>query len=135
MRARRRELALFAAVGLACTAVYAVLFAAVRHEVGPLYANGLALTLTMGLNFAANRWLTFRARGRSVRTEAAQYAAVYLLGLAASTLALDVAIAALDPSRLMETPLAVACGAVATLIRFVLLSTWVFPGEPGAARA
>ena len=125
-----RELAAFAAVGVACTLAYAALYAALRSETGPVAANTAALAITMALNFAANRWLTFRTRCRSLRTEAVQYLAVYLLGLATSTLLLDFAINTLQPSRSHATPVAVLCGIVATLVPFVLLSTWVFPGRP-----
>jgi hypothetical protein len=57
----------------------------------------------------------------------AGYLVVYLAGLAASSTTLFVALHAFShPGSLLETLLALASGALATLVRFVLLSRWVF---------
>ena len=138
IRSNGRRLACFGAIGLVCTAVFVVIFSVARANVGPITANAVALSLSMALNFAANRWITFRARRQALRLEAVQYLAVYVLGLTLSSLILKAALAAGDPGRAAETVIAVLSGGASTLVRFILLSAWVFPnrdGVRGAARA
>jgi len=121
------QLAIFASIGAVSTAAYALLYNLVRGGLEPLPANAVALGITMIFNFAANRQVTFgRARG-GLGVHASGYAAVYFIGLAASTLALDAALRVItEPSRAGETMLAIAAGTVATLVRFVGLKRWVF---------
>lgn len=122
----------FAAVGLACTVAFALLFTLLRRFLVPLEANLVAMSATMGLNFAANRRFTFRAQSGSVAGHAAGYVAVYLLGLGASSGVLHVSLLLLHPpAGAGETLLALASGIVATVVRFVLLSIWVFRAPAG----
>ena len=122
------ELGSFVAVGLACTAAYALLYTLLRTETTDLVANALALLLTMGANFEANRRFTFTASTGSRRRQIAGYAAAYAIGLGASSLALVVLLAALGhPGGVENTATALAAGLVATVIRFVLMRRWVFP--------
>ncbi|MCA9831477.1 MAG: GtrA family protein [Dehalococcoidia bacterium] len=137
-----QRLATFAAIGAASTAAFVVLYAALREITAPLPANAFALTLTMGANFLANRRYTFQVRGGSLFVHALQYGVAYGLGLAASTLVLAIGIGlAGEPGRTVETAIALASGLVATVIRYVLLSAWVFRKPdltripvPGASR-
>ena len=129
-----RRFASFAVVGAISTAAFVALYALARTIVGPLAANFIALSLTMLFNFAANRKYTFQTAQGAWPVQGAQYLAVYLLGLGASSGALHVSLTMVsEPPRAIETLLAVAAGAVATVIRFVLLSIWVF--RPAPARA
>ncbi|MGD9933479.1 MAG: GtrA family protein [Dehalococcoidia bacterium] len=122
-----RRVLTFAAIGSASTAAFALLYAALREVAPPLVANALALVLTMGTNFLANRRYTFQVRGGSLLTHAIQYVVAYGLGLGGSTLALAIGLAiAQDPGRISETGIALAAGLVATVTRYVLLSVWVF---------
>src|SRR4051812_17825269 len=59
------QLLRFAAVGVASTAAYALLYLMLRAPAGPFTANALALLLTAVANTAANRRLTFGVRGSS----------------------------------------------------------------------
>ena len=122
------QLRSFAAIGIACTAAFAFLYAGLRDAGVPsLAANSLALATTMGINFTANRHLTFAAAGGDLRRQLASYALAYLLGLAASSAALTTALALLGhPSGPFDTAAAVAAGFVATAVRFVLMRSWVF---------
>jgi hypothetical protein len=85
---RSAELGSFVAVGLACTAAYALLYSLLRSQMTDLTANAVALLLTMGANFEANRRFTFKASTGSRRRQVAGYAAAYAVGLAASSIAL-----------------------------------------------
>jgi putative flippase GtrA len=129
------QLRSFAAIGIACTAAFALLYAGLRDAgVSALAANALALASTMGINFWANRRVTFDAGGGDLARQLAGYAVAYLLGLAASTvalLALDELLA--DPHGALDAMAAVAAGVVATAVRFVLMRAWVFADRPRAA--
>jgi putative flippase GtrA len=127
---RAAELASFVAVGVACTAAYAVIYTLLRGGVSALEANAIALLLTMAANFEANRRFTFRATRQSRARQIAGYVPAYAIGLAASSLVL---VGLLDllghPEGLENTAVALAAGLAATVVRFVLMRRWVFPGD------
>lgn len=126
---RGAKLLSFAVIGVICTAAFTVIYAGLRHVTGPMGANVGALTATIGVNFAANRRLTFRAHGGPLLTQAAGYGLVYVFGLGASSAALW---AALDvfhhPTGTVELALALASSALATVVRYLMLDRWVFRG-------
>lgn len=130
-----RQLRSFAAIGIACTAAFALLYAGLRDAGMPaLAANALALAATVGINFTANRRLTFAAAHGDVRRQLASYSLAYLLGLAASSAALSALLSLLGhPRGPLDTAAAVAAGFVATAVRFVLMRTWVFAEQPRTA--
>lgn len=128
---RRRDdatkLATFAAIGVVCTVAFALLFSALRHVTGPIGSNIGAYTATVGLNFTANRRLTFRAQDGDLKTQAAGYGAVYLFGLGASSVALWAALELFGhPAGRAELVLALAAGVFATVLRYLMLNRWVF---------
>lgn len=128
-----RKLTTFALIGVTCTVAFACIFSALRHVTGPLGANFGALTATAGLNFAANRRLTFGVRGGSLAAQATGYGAVYLFGLVASSAVLWAALETFDhPEGRFELLLALGASAVATVLRYLMLNRWVFP-EPARA--
>ena len=120
-----RELASFAAVGMVCTLLFALAYDAARTWLPPLAANCLALTATAGLNFAANRWLTFRGRGAGLLHDAWQYTVCYVAGLGASSLALALLLE-VHASPSFELFAALAASGLATVIRYLSLSLWVY---------
>jgi putative flippase GtrA len=113
----------FAAVGLASTLVYLVLYLLLRTGMGSFTANALALLVTAVANTAANRRLTF---GITTRTDAVKHQfqglAVFLLALLMTTVSLAV-LHAVDgrPARLVEATVLVLANLVATAVRFALL--------------
>ncbi|MCK6565243.1 MAG: GtrA family protein [Dehalococcoidia bacterium] len=127
IRGGARSFLSFALIGAACTVAFIGLYALGRVYLDPLAANIVALTLTMTFNFGANRRFTFEPNGDPLALQSARYGAAYLLGLGASTLTLHLALSLVhEPRRLIETFLAVGSGGVATVIRFALMSAWVF---------
>jgi putative flippase GtrA len=121
------QLARFASIGIVSTIVFAVLFVALAGPLGRYGADVVALMLCSLANTAANRRLTFSLRGRSER------ARHYLAGvvLAALPLALTLvallALASIGTTSLVTALFALtAINGVATVMRFVLLRTWVF---------
>ena len=128
------RVARFAAVGLASTLAYALLFLALRGALGPGGANALALALTAVGNTAANRHVTFGVRGRAgLLRHHAMGAVVYLITLGLTAGALDV-LHGLAPGapRAVEVAVLVAAGFAATVTRYVALKTRVFAARPAA---
>jgi putative flippase GtrA len=117
----------FAAIGVMSTLAYAALYALLRGVTDAPLANGLALTATALGNTAANRRLTFGVRGsRSLARD-------HLAGLAALAVALSVTtpaaalLGALAPGagRPIELVVLVGANALATVVRFFLLRSWI----------
>jgi glycosyltransferase involved in cell wall biosynthesis len=128
------ELSRFAAVGVASTLLYLLLFLALRGAVAPLLANALALALSAVANTAANRRFTFGRRGREgLVTHHFQGLVVFGFCLGLTTLALA-ALGALAPgaSQAVELAVLVLANAGATLLRYWLLRLWVFGPRAGA---
>jgi 4-amino-4-deoxy-L-arabinose transferase-like glycosyltransferase/putative flippase GtrA len=122
------QLRSFAFIGLLCTGAYALLYTALRHTgLGALSANALALTATMGVNFAANRRYSFKASHGPLATQLASYTVAYLIGLGASSVALALLLALLGhPAGAVDTAVALTAGLVATGVRYALMRNWVF---------
>jgi glycosyltransferase involved in cell wall biosynthesis len=111
----------FAAVGVASTLAYALLYLLLRVALPPTAANGLALAVTAVANTAANRRLTFGVRGRrNLLRQHALGALVFLLTLGLTSGAIAV-LGALDPhpSRALEAAVLVVASACATITRFI----------------
>jgi glycosyltransferase involved in cell wall biosynthesis len=118
----------FAIIGVLSTVVYALLYLLLRSPLGPDGANAAALALTAVANTQANRYFTFRQRGRDglLRQHAAG-ALVYLLALGMTAGAFDLLVALNPhPARAVEVTVLVAASLLATVTRYVALKTWVF---------
>ncbi len=118
----------FAAVGVACTLAFALLYLILHPALGAVAANVVALAVTAIANTAANRAFTFRVRGPAdLGRHHARGFVVFLLTVALSTGALGV-LHGLDPTPARGIELAVLIGAslVATVTRYVAMRTWVF---------
>ncbi|SCL28782.1 dolichyl-phosphate beta-glucosyltransferase [Micromonospora inyonensis] len=118
-----RQLARFAAVGVASTLAYLVIFMLARGTLGAQPANLLALLLTAVANTAANRRLTFGISGRRhAGRHHLQGLAAFALGLAltSGSLATLHAVTA-APARPVELVVLIAANLAATVLRFVLL--------------
>jgi putative flippase GtrA len=130
------QLLRFAAVGVASTLAYLVLYAILRTGVGPQWANLVALLVTAVANTAANRRLTFGVRGsdRAFKHQA-QGLVVFAvgLGLTSGSLALLDALST-HPHKAVELAVLVVANLVATGVRFLMMRIWVFRAAR-AARA
>jgi glycosyltransferase involved in cell wall biosynthesis/putative flippase GtrA len=118
----------FAAIGVACTLTYLLLYALLRGSLGAFGANLVALVMTAVANTAANRRLTFGVRGRDgAATHQFQGLVVFGLGLALTSGALA-ALGAWWPgaSQLAEMAVLVAANALSTVLRFVAFRAWIF---------
>ena len=124
-----RQLVRFAAIGVASTLAYLALFLLLRGPFGAQGANLTALLLTAVVNTAANRRLTFGVRGATDRfRHQLQGLVVLAIGLALTSSALWLLhTAAPDASRTVEVLALVAANVAATLVRFLLFRSWVFP--------
>jgi len=132
------QLTRFVAVGLASTGAYALLYLLLQEVTGAQAANFLALFVTAVANTALNRRLTFGVRGREgAGRHQAQGLFVFLLGWAltsGSLLALHSS--APDATRGVELAVLTAANLASTVLRFLLLRSWVFRNRrdhrPGA---
>ncbi|MCP2169012.1 Glycosyltransferases involved in cell wall biogenesis [Goodfellowiella coeruleoviolacea] len=122
-----RQLVRFAAIGLASTAAYLLVFAVLRTGLGAQAANLLALLVTGVANTAANRRFTFGVRGRrGAGRHQFEGLLVFALGLALTSGSLALLTAASTPGRLTEIAVLVLANLAATVLRFLLLRGWVF---------
>jgi len=124
------ELMSFGTIGAICTLLFLLIYDVARPWLPPLGANVLALTSTAGLNFAANRWLTFRTRSGRLLNQALQYFVFYAVGLGASSLALfSFLMLWSQPPHSVELVAALASSGLATAVRYVAMTVWVFPQD------
>ncbi len=123
------QLIAFAGVGVATTALFAILFLLLTGPgaMGPVAADVLALALAAGANTAANRRVTFARRGRQGRRRH------YWAALAVAALPLVFGLAALAAaggagvsSVAADLALLTAVNGIAAVGRFLLLRRWVF---------
>jgi putative flippase GtrA len=124
-----------AAIGLASTLAYLVLFLLLRNWAGAQVSNLLALLVTAVANLAANRRLTFGVRGhRNVVRQQLQGLVVFAVGLGVTSGSLALLRCA-SPAyhRSAEVAVLVVANLVATVVRFLLLRAWVFRASDGAA--
>ncbi len=124
----------FLAIGILSTVAYALLYLLLRSVFPAQAANALALLATAVANTAANRRFTFAIRDGAHRLRhQLQGLAVFglALGLTASSL-LVLHVADPHPSRAAELTVLVVANLVATILRFVLLRSWVFRARRAA---
>ncbi|MCW2965354.1 MAG: sugar translocase [Actinomycetia bacterium] len=129
-----RQVARFAAIGVASTLAYAALFVLLRFAMPAQAASALALLVTAIGNTAANRRLTFAIRGSSgVVRHQLQGLLVFGLALALTSGALATLHAlSPHPSRTLELGVLTSANLVATVLRFVLFRGWVFRARRSA---
>jgi putative flippase GtrA len=124
-----RELLTFAAIGVVSTAAYALLFLVIRDVTDAATANAAALVITAVGNTAANRRLTFgvygTGRAAMVRDQVGGLAAL-AVALAITTASVRVLGAVVpDAGRLAELSILVAANVLSTVVRFLVLRTWI----------
>jgi glycosyltransferase involved in cell wall biosynthesis len=124
------RVARFAAIGLASTLAYALIYLGLRGTLSAAMANAIALAVTAVANTAANRRLTFGVRGRhGLVRQHVLGAVVFALTLALTSAALAVLHGvAPGASHAVEAVGLVAASVCATVTRYVALRTWVFAG-------
>ncbi|MET0493669.1 MAG: bifunctional glycosyltransferase family 2/GtrA family protein [Actinoplanes sp.] len=132
------QLLRFAAVGVASTLAYLLLYALLRNGMGPQAANLVALLVTAVANTAANRRLTFRVRGNDgAWKHQAQGLVVFAVGLGLTSGSLALVHGLSNPSTAVELGVLVVANLVATGVRFLLMRIWVFRAArtPATAQA
>ncbi|PXY22061.1 bifunctional glycosyltransferase family 2/GtrA family protein [Prauserella flavalba] len=121
------QLVRFAAVGVASTLAYLLLFLLLRLGMSAQPANLLALLVTAVGNTTANRRLTFGIRGtRGAGRHQFEGLVVFGLGLALTSGSLALLHALTAPGVALELAVLVGANLAATVLRFLLLRGWVF---------
>jgi glycosyltransferase involved in cell wall biosynthesis len=118
----------FAAVGIASTIAYALLYLVFQLALSGQLANFLALLVTAIANITANRRFTFGVRGRRgvVRH---QFQGLIVFGIAWGITSGSLALLHLmrpDASSVLSLAVLTAANLLATLVRFLLFRLWVF---------
>ncbi|GAA4390822.1 hypothetical protein GCM10023088_67220 [Actinomadura verrucosospora] len=132
-----RHLSAFAVIGALCTVAWLLLYLVFRTVMPSLAANALSLVVTTVANTAANRRYTFGVVGsEGALRHQIEGGVVFLIGLGLSSAGLGL-VHLLAPSapRAVEVGAMLVSYAVATVVRFVLLSGWVFHPRRHAAPA
>jgi putative flippase GtrA len=125
----------FAAVGIASTIAYALLYLLFQLALPGQLANFVALLVTAIANITANRRFTFGVRGRRgvVRH---QFQGLIVFGIAWGITSGSLALLHVlrpDASSLLSLAVLTAANLLATLVRFVLFRGWVFRRQRQAA--
>ena len=126
-RALLTQLLTFGVIGVGSTIAYAILYLLLRTHAHAQIANALALFVTAVGNTLINRRFTFGVRER--RGIAGDLIAGFVaLGLALLITSAAVAIlgvVAPSAGRVVEIAVLTAANVLATLMRFVVLRTWI----------
>ncbi|MFC4056923.1 glycosyltransferase [Planomonospora corallina] len=123
-----RQLPSFALIGVVSTLAHLLLFVLLRTVMPAVAANGLALLVTAVANTAANRRFTFGVTGRAgALRHQIEGGLAFLIGLTLSSGGLALLdLLAPEASPVAEVAAVIAANALATLVRFLLLRSWVF---------
>jgi putative flippase GtrA len=122
-----RQVRSFVVIGVVSTLAYVILYSLLRGVTGPALANGLALVATAIANTAANRRLTFEVRSRDGLARdhvAGLIAFAVALGITTLSIALLGRLAP-NSGRTVELAVLVVANGLATVVRFVLLRSWI----------
>ncbi|OPG03402.1 bifunctional glycosyltransferase family 2/GtrA family protein [Microbispora sp. GKU 823] len=121
----RTQIPTFAVIGAISTVAHLALFWLLRSVLPPVAANAIALFVTAVANTAANRRFTFGVRGRA---GALRHHLGGLVAFVAGLALTSGGLAALPggASRAAELAAVIVASGLATLLRFLLLRSWVF---------
>ncbi|MEV4458180.1 bifunctional glycosyltransferase family 2/GtrA family protein [Microbispora sp. NPDC049633] len=121
----RTQIPAFAVIGAISTPAHLALFWTLRSVLHPVAANAIALFVTAVANTAANRRFTFGVRGRA---GALRHHLGGLVAFVAGLALTSGGLAALPggASRAAELAAVIVANGLATLLRFLLLRSWVF---------
>lgn len=120
----------FAAIGIASTLAYLLVFSLLRNGFGAQWANLLALLVTAVGNTAANRRFTFGMRGNAgAGRHHLEGLVVFGLGLGLTSGSLALLHTLADAGRAVEIVVLIAANLAATVLRFLLLRNWVFRAD------
>jgi glycosyltransferase involved in cell wall biosynthesis/putative flippase GtrA len=122
------QLAVFGAIGAVSTLAYLLIFSALSAPLGSQAANFLALSITAVGNTAANRRFTFGIRGKADRARHhGEGLIVFGMALLITSGSLASVHTLVNPApHWLELGVLVAANLAATVLRFILLRTWVF---------
>ena len=126
-RALLTQLVTFGVIGVGSTIAYAILYLLLRTHAHAQIANALALFVTAVGNTLINRRFTFgvRARRGIAGDLIAGFVALGLALLITSAAVAILGVVAPSAGRVVEIAVLTAANVLATLMRFVVLRTWI----------
>jgi putative flippase GtrA len=133
-----RQLPVFAVIGVISTLAQLAGYLLLRlMHLLPLGANAISLFITAMANTAANRRFTFGVTGSAnALRQQAEGGVAFVIGLALSSGGLALLhVLAPGASQAVELVTLVAANGLATLVRFLLLRSWVFHPRRAGPRA
>lgn len=129
------QFVIFSIIGTVATAVYLLGFNLLRDAgLGAFGANALSVVVSTALAFVANRRFTFPgARERRALPQSLEFFFVVFVTILLSSLALWLLFRLwTDPGRLAENVALLASTGAMFVVRFVVMSRWVF--DPARAK-
>ena len=131
----RMQVLMFGVVGVGSTLAYALLYLWLRQGSSAQVANLLALVVTAVANTAANRRFTFGVRGRGGRAKhQLQGLVIFAAGLGVTSGTLWLVDRIGSDHHAVEVVALTAANLFVTVMRFVLMRTWVFVPRRVSAR-
>lgn len=126
-RALLTQLVTFGVIGVGSTIAYAILYLLLRTSAHAQVANAIALLVTAVGNTLINRRFTFGVRERRGITGdlIAGFVALGLALLITSSAVAILGVVAPSAGRVVEITVLTAANVLATLMRFIVLRTWI----------
>lgn len=126
-RALLTQLVTFGVIGVGSTIAYAILYLLLRASAHAQVANAIALCVTAVGNTLINRRFTFGVRERRGITGdlIAGFVALGLALLITSSAVAILGVVAPSAGRVVEITVLTAANVLATLMRFIVLRTWI----------
>ena len=118
-----RQTVTYVLIGMVSTLISLGVFLALRNDIGAIWANFLAFTVTVLANNWANRRWTFRRSSDDDRLwRTVTIFTVYVVSLLVTT----VALASVEGNSTLELVMLLVTWAIAAMLRFVVLRAWVY---------
>jgi glycosyltransferase involved in cell wall biosynthesis len=118
-----RQTVTYVMIGIVSTLISLGVFLALRNEIGAIWANFVAFTVTvLGNNWANRRWTFRRSSDEDRLWRYLTSFAVYVVSLLVTTLAL----ASVEGNSSLELLMLLVTWGIAAVLRFVVLRGWVY---------
>jgi putative flippase GtrA len=126
VRPRLKGFVAYASVSALSATVFFALYNALRLVLGPLMANGIAVTASMLLSYFLTRRIVFVTVDTCRQGTLRRFVGLFLVTLFVSNLVLVLALRILPASRLLENAAIASTAIILSAVRYLWLRSWVF---------